>query len=182
MPETNHDETTSRRSLLRTAAVSAAGLTATAGVAAGQDTGGASGNSRGEDYVWHALADRRDLRPDDQFAIVSDVVRYTPRPRDVRDSWFHSYNTRKIRWIGTGEVDRIYVAADARLPEYDREAGYVVDTDATEVQPQLWSADTDWSIFGDNARYDSVSVNPLDAERANELLADQDWWRPVGGT
>lgn len=171
------DET--RRSFLKKGAVATAGATAASGVASAQNDDDDDGIDVGGDLDdnWKALIFASNFHPEARFAIVSDVVEWTPNYGDVRDSWFSDYNTRQIRWMNTGEIVSLFVAHEANVGEYDDDLGFITDPDDDQNQPQLFEMNREWTPFGDNPRLVTVNVSPVGEDTEDGILENDDWWQ-----
>ncbi|WP_121820862.1 twin-arginine translocation signal domain-containing protein [Halostella salina] len=161
-----------RRSFMKKGAVAAAGTgLAMSGTAAAQEGSG------GLDDEWKALIQESNFHPNARFAIVSDVVDWTPNYGDIQDSFFSDYNTRMIRWQNTGEVVPFWPANEANLGAFDGEQGYVGDgDDSDDDHPQLFELNREWTPFGDNPDLITVSASPVNEDEEDELLDIDDWW------
>ncbi|WP_135536847.1 twin-arginine translocation signal domain-containing protein [Halostella pelagica] len=163
------DET--RRSFMKKSAVATAG----AGLAA-SGTVSAQEGSGGLDDNWKALIQASNFHPEAKFAIVSDVVNWTPNYGDIQDSFFSEYNTRMIRWQNTGEVVPLWAAHEANLGSFDGNRGFVTDADDDQNQPQLFEMNKEWTPFGDNPELITVQVSPVNEEEEDGILDVDDWW------
>lgn len=170
------DET--RRSFMRKGAaatgVAAVGAGATGTAAAGGGGGGVPDGQK-------ALIFADNFHPFGRFTFVSPVIDWFPNYQEVRSSAWSSYNTRQIRWQGTGNVVNLWVAQDAEIGQYDSDLGFVTDADDDGNQPQLFEMDRDWTPFSDNPRLMTVSFSPVGEEEEDDILDNDDWWQGDGG-
>ncbi len=165
----------SRRSVLKTGALTTAGLTLTGvgSAAAQQDDGIVDGESD------KALMFADQFNPNSRFVITSPVIEWNPNVQEVRDADWSEYNTRMIRYLNTGQRAQFFMAEDAEVPEYDQQAGYVVDaegdTQQGNPQPEVFSMEQEWAPFG-ASRLVTVNFSPVGEDEEDDLLDDEDWW------
>ena len=164
----------SRRSVLKTGALTTAGLALTGvGSAAAQDGDVVDGESD------KALMFADEFNPNSRFVITSPVIRWNPNVQEVRDADWSEYNTRMIRYLNTGQRAQFFMAEDAEVPEFDQEAGYVVDaegdTQQDTPQPEVFSMEQEWAPFG-ASRLVTVNFSPVGEDEEDDLLDDEDWW------
>ncbi|QLH84231.1 hypothetical protein [Halosimplex pelagicum] len=170
----------SRRSVMKKSALAAAGTAAAsgAGVAAAQDD---DGDDAGVQDSQKALLFTDSVRPRADFVVTSPVVEWVPHVEEVRDNVWSDYNTRMIRYLGTGERATIFVAEEAELPEYDEEAGYVIDdagdtADDGTVQPEVFTIDPEFTLFDTDGWLTTINFSPVGEDEEDDLLDNEDWW------
>lgn len=169
----------SRRSVLKN------GVLATAGAGlAGASTGSGAAQIDDDDEVledqeWDkAIMAVTQFQPRSRFIITSPVLQWNPDVEEIRDNVWSEYNTRAIRYLNTNEQVLFWQAHEAEVPNYNEEAGYVVDAEGDTFedgtpQPEIFRMRGDASIFGDSG-YVTVQFTPVGEDEEDELLDDED--------
>jgi len=90
------------------------------------------------------------------------------------------------RYLNTGQRAQFFMAEEAEVPEFDQEAGYVVDAegDTTEQgtpQPEVFRMHQEWAPFG-ASRLATVNFTPVGEDEEDALLETEDWWIDGDGT
>ncbi|MFC7195595.1 hypothetical protein ACFQL4_14790 [Halosimplex aquaticum] len=166
---------------MKKSAIAAAGtgVAATgAGAAAAQegdetDTGG--GDSQ------KALMFSQSVNPFSEFVITSPVLEWVPNVEEVRDNVWSDYNTRMIRYLGTGQRATFFQAQDAQVPNFNQEAGYVVDAEGDTAddgtpQPEVYRLEPESTFFDPNGWLQTVNFSAVGEDEEDDFLDDEDWW------
>ncbi|WP_136716316.1 hypothetical protein [Halorientalis salina] len=172
-----------RRSVLKTGTLATAGLALGTGTATAQEDDG-DGGGLGEEYD-KALMFADQFNPNSKFVISSPVLQWNPNVQEVREAAWSEYNTRMIRYLNTGQRATFFQAEAAEVPEFDQEAGYVVDAegDTSEQgtpQPEVFDMHQEWAPFG-ASRLVTVNFTPVGEDEEDALLEQEDWWTQDGG-
>lgn len=187
--DTTHIESDeSRRSILKKGALSVGALTVGGvGTAAAQEDDGGffDDDDDGEifDDQWRkALMYVGQARPGKRFVITSPVIDWTPDIGEIQDNIWSNYNTRTMRYLNSDEQHLFWVAHEAEIPEYDDEAGYVVDPEGdtgpnNSPQPEVYSMHSEWTPLGGDAAYITLNFTPVGEDEEDTLLETEDWWR-----
>ncbi|WP_436906611.1 hypothetical protein [Halosimplex marinum] len=172
----------SRRSVMKKSALAAAGTAAAsgAGVAAAQDDDDDGDDAEAAESQ-KAILFTDSVRPRSDFVVTSPVIRWNPNVEEVRDNVWSDYNTRMIRYLGTGERATIFVAEEAELPEYDEEAGYVIDdagdtADDGTVQPEVFTVQPEFTLFDTDGWLTTINFTAVGEDEEDDLLDNEDWW------
>lgn len=169
----------SRRNFMKKGALATAGVgLATSGTATAQE--------EDDDDVFvnneqaQCVMFQNDFRPGSEFVITSPVIDWSPRvPADLGTP-FEGYNTRIISYRGTGDNVLFFQAQDAQVPNYNEEAGYVVDDDQTFgenefTQPEVFSLWNDASFFEGTNRLVTATFSPTEEDFENDIWNDEDF-------
>ncbi len=169
-----------RRSVLKSGALATAG----AGLA-GVTSGGATaqdddGLADGQEWD-KAIMPVGQFQPNSRFIITSPVLEWSPNVPEIRDNVWSEYNTRAIRYLNTNEQVLFWQAQDAEVPNFNQEAGYVVDAegdtapDGNTPQPEVFRMRAQYSPFGDSG-YVTVNFTPVGEDEQDDWLDNDDWW------
>lgn len=173
----------SRRSFMKKGAAATAG---TSLLAAGM--GNAAAQNGDDDWFDDAFAESDkalmftdQVRPGAFFVITSPVLQWNPNVEAVEDNIWSEYNTRQIRYINTRERATFFQAHAAEVPNFNQEAGYVVDDDETfgenqTPQPEVFVLDPDPAVFSDSPFLMEVQFSPVGEKEEDDLLEDEGWW------
>ncbi|MFB6164394.1 MAG: hypothetical protein ABEJ31_04480 [Haloarculaceae archaeon] len=179
------DET--RRSVLKKGAMATAGAglaSSATGSAAAQDNGTDGGNDGGVlggDQTWQkAIMPVSQFQPNSRFVITSPVVRWSPNVAAIRDDVWSDYNTRTIRYLNTNENVLFWQAHEAQVPNYNKDAGYVVDAEGdtgpnNTPQPEVFRMHPEYSPLGDTG-FLTVQFTPVGEDEEQTWLENNDWW------
>ncbi|MFB6179366.1 MAG: hypothetical protein ABEI77_06550 [Halorientalis sp.] len=164
-----------RRSVLKTGSLAAAGLSVIgSGTAAAQN-----GNGGVDQASDKALLFADEFNPNARFVITSPVIRWVPKVEQVRDADWSDYNTRMIRYLNTGQRATFFMAEAAEVPEFDQDAGYVVDAEGDTTQgtpqPEVFQMNQEYAPFG-ASRLVTVNFRPVGEDEEDRLLGNEDWW------
>ncbi|WP_224332386.1 hypothetical protein [Haloprofundus halobius] len=107
---TTDERESTRRTVLKTGALSAGGLAL--GLSA---TGGAAAQTDGNQPRYKALFQSNNFNPGARLRIVSGVVNYTPQQTGFT-AW-SDYNTRIATYLNTNERFLVYPADDANIQQ-----------------------------------------------------------------
>ena len=173
-----------RRSVLKSGALATAGASlATGGVAAqeGDGAGDGAGDGVGDGQNWmKGILPAAQFRPSARFIITSPVIEWTPNIAEIQDNVWSEYNTRAIRYLNSNEQVLFWQAQDAQVPEFNQQAGYVVDS-AGDVgpnntpQPEIYRMNTEYAPFGTSG-YVTVQFSPVREDEEDDWLDNDDWW------
>ncbi|WP_225333197.1 hypothetical protein [Halomicrobium urmianum] len=167
-----------RRSVLKKGAAATAGLGLTAagsGSAAAQDDGD---DDIIDDREWDkAIIPAGQFQPRSRFIITSPVLQWNPRVEEIRDNVWSEYNTRAIRYLNSNEHVLFWQAQDAEVPEFDQEAGYVVDAEGDTFQddtpqPEVFRMHSEGALFGDSG-YVTINFTPVGEDEEDQLFNDE---------
>lgn len=166
-----------RRSVLKKGALATAG----AGLA-GISTGGAAAQVEDDgvvdDQEWDkGIISTGQFQPRGRFIITSPVLRWNPRVEEIRDNVWSEYNTRLIRYLNTNDIVPFWQAHEAEVPDFNEQAGYVVDDEGDTfqdgtVQPEVFRMNADASLFGDSG-YLTVQFTPVGEDEEEALFDDE---------
>lgn len=176
----------SRRSVLKKGAVAAGGLalgTAATGSAAAQQ-------DDNDDFINDEQIDGAmfigDFDPDREFIITSPVIDYTPNVNENIEGVFDQFNTRMIQYQNSKRQAQFFVSADAQLPSYNPQVGYVVDDDQNfgpnqRPQPEIYTLRNNAQFFDNsNQALLNVTASPLEENNEDDVLdtggSGSDWW------
>jgi hypothetical protein len=170
----------SRRSVLKKGALATAGagiVGASADSVAAQEGEGTESPEGSQT----ALMNVGQARPGRHFVVTSPVIDWLPDVEEIQDAVWGDYNTRVIRYLNSDEQFLFWVAQDAELPEYDEQAGYVVDAEGDTAedgtpQPEVYEFHREFSPFGDSA-YVTLNFAPIDESEEDQILQLEDWWQ-----
>lgn len=135
-----------------------------------------------------------DFNPNGEFIITSDVIEWTPNVNENIQGVFDQFNTHMIKYQNSNRQAQLFIAADAELPPFNSQLGYVVDNDENygsneQPQPELYTVQQDAQFF-DNANQSliNVTVSPLEENNEDDILdftdrtgdgrtgGGGDWW------
>ncbi|WP_226012051.1 hypothetical protein [Halomicrobium salinisoli] len=165
-----------RRSVLKKGAAATAGLGLTAassGSAAAQDD-----DEVLEDQEWDkAIMPAGQFQPRSRFIITSPVLQWNPRVEEIRDNVWSEYNTRAIRYLNSNEHVLFWQAEDAEVPNFNQEAGYVVDAEGDTFQdgnpqPEIFRMHSESALFGDSG-YMTVNFTPVGEDEEDQYFNDE---------
>lgn len=165
-----------RRSVLKSGTLATAGLALGSGTASAQDDGDTL-----DTQEWDkAIMPLSQFHPASYFVITSPVIRWQPRVPEIRDNVWSEYNTRAIRYLNTDETSLFWQAQDAEVPEYDQQAGFVVDAEGdtgpnNTPQPEVFRMRAEYSPFGATG-FVTVNFTPVGEDEEDSLLGNEDWW------
>ena len=169
----------SRRSFMKKGAVAsgaaALGLSGV-GTAAAQDEGAEDDSDdfiNAEAESISAAMFSTAFRPGGRFIITSPVIDWTPDVQQNIAGQFEKFNTRVIQYVDTNEQVLFFQAQDAEVPNYNEDAGYVVDNDeewgiGDEVQPEVYAFGYDQEVFGGQNQQGLISVTARPLEEDEE--------------
>ena len=123
---------------------------------------------------------QNDFRPESEFVIVSPVIDWTPRVPANLGTPFEGYNTRIISYRDSGDNVLFFQSQDAQVPNYNEEAGYVVDDDESFgenefTQPEVFSLWNDASFFEGTNRLVTASFSAVEEDFENDIWDDEDF-------
>lgn len=175
----------SRRDVLKTGALTTAGLTvAGTGTAAAQidEEEGVGVDDDDDVFVndeqWNCVMFQNDYRPESEFVITSPVIDWTPNVPANLGSPFQGYNTRMIRYRGTGDNVLFFQSQDAQIPQFDEELGYVPDGDEEFAenetpQPQVFSLWQDATFHEETTRLVTANFSPVEEDFEDSVLGEE---------
>lgn len=177
-PESSNDRSSSgssRRGFMKKGAVATAGLAAVPGMAAAQDD---DNDTFVNDARYRCVMFQNDFRPDADFIITSPVLDWTPDVPANLGNPFENYNTRMIRYRGTGENVLFFQAQDAQVPNFNQEAGYVVDDDQSFgenefTQPEVFSLWNEASFYEGTNRLVTGFFSPVEEDYENQIFEEE---------
>jgi len=167
-----------RRSVLKKGAAATAGLGLTAGAtgsAAAQDD---DDDGVFEDQEWDkAIIPAGQFQPRGRFIITSPVLEWNPRVEEIRDNVWSEYNTRVIRYLNTNDMVVFWQAEDAEVPNFNQEAGYVVDAEGDTFedgspQPEIFRMHSEGALFGDSG-FMTVNFTPVGEDEEDQFFNDE---------
>ena len=189
-----------RRSAMKMGALGASGLVfglAGTGSAAAQESDQQNAQQDDDDlFVNEEQIDAAmyigDFNPNGEFVITSDVIEWTPNVNENIQGVFDQFNTHMIKYQNSNRQAQLFIAADAELPPFNSQLGYVVDDDENygsneQPQPEVYTVRQDAQFF-DNANQSliNVTVSPLEENNEDDILdfTDRagggdgwfDWW------
>ncbi len=164
-----------KRGALATAAAGLAGVTS--GGAAAQESDGTPGDDRN---LMSAIISAALYRPNARFFITSPVLDWSPKVPEVQDNVWSDYNTRVLRYLNTDQEAMFYQAHEAQIPQFDQEAGYVVDAEGDTgpngaPQPEIFRMHPGFGLLGDS-RYMAIRFSSVPEEEEDDWLDNDDWW------
>ena len=169
----------SRRNFMKKGALATAGVGLTAsGTAAAQEED--DDDVFANDEQWTFIMFQNDFRPESEFIITSPVLDWTPDVPANLGSPFEGFNTRMIRYRGTGDNVLFFQSQGAQVPNYNEEAGYVVDDDQTFgenefTQPEVFSLWNDASYYEGTNRLVTGSFSPVEEDFENQIFGEEDF-------
>lgn len=167
-----------RRSVLKGGALATAGV-GLAGVTTG--SGAAQDNGVVDNQEWDkAIIAASHFQPRGRFIITSPVLQWDPNVEEIEDNVWSEYNTRMIRYLNNREQVPYWQAHQAEVPEYNQQAGYVVDAEGDTgpnktPQPEIFRMHSEGSLFGASG-YVTINFTPVSEDEEDDLLDDDDWW------
>lgn len=165
-----------RRSVLKSGALATAG----AGLA-GASTGGAAAQDDDDvldNQEWDkAIIAAAHFQPASRFIITSPVLQWDPNVEEIEDNIWSEYNTRAIRYLNQNEQVFFWQAHEAEIPNFNQEAGYVVDAEGDTfqdgtMQPEIFRMHSEGSIFGDSG-YVTVNFTPVGEDEEDAFFDDE---------
>lgn len=123
---------------------------------------------------------QNDFRPGSEFIITSPVIEWTPNVPQNLGSPFEGYNTRIIRYRGSGDNVVFFQSQDAQVPNFSQEAGFVVDDDEDFgenefVQPEVFSLWNQASFFEGTTRLVTARFSPVEEDFENQIFDEEDF-------
>ena len=176
----HHGPEESRRGLLRKGALATGsavlGLSITGSAAAQEDDADAFRNEE----RFRCVLFQEDFRPGSEFVITSPVLDWTPPVPVDLGTPFEGYNTRMIRYLGTGDNTVFFPSQDARIPGFDREAGYVVDDDENFgedefAQPEVFALRNEASFHEGTTRLVTGLFSSVEEDREDTIWDGEDF-------
>lgn len=173
-----------RRSAMKMGALGASGLVlglAGTGSAAAQESDQQNAQQDDDDlFVNEEQIDAAmytgDFNASGNFIITSDVIEWTPNVNENIQGVFDQFNTHMIKYQNSNRQAQLFIAADAELPPFDSQLGYVVDDDENygqneHPQPEVYTVRQDAQFF-DNANQSliNVTVSPLEENNEDDIL------------
>lgn len=173
-----------RRSAMKMGALGASGLVlglAGTGSAAAQESDQQNAQQDDDDlFVNEEQIDAAmytgDFNASGNFIITSDVIEWTPNVNENIQGVFDQFNTHMIKYQNSNRQAQLFIAADAELPPFNSQLGYVVDDDENygeneQPQPEVYTVRRDAQFF-DNANQSliNVTVSPLEENNEDDIL------------
>lgn len=173
-----------RRSAMKMGALGASGLVlglAGTGSAAAQQSDQQNAQQDDDDlFVNEEQIDAAmytgDFNASGNFIITSDVIEWTPNVNENIQGVFDQFNTHMIKYQNSNRQGQLFIAADAELPPFNSQLGYVVDDDENygsneQPQPEVYTVRQDAQFF-DNANQSliNVTVSPLEENNEDDIL------------
>ena len=174
------DGESTRRSVLKSGALAtaAAGLVgASAGGAVAQESDGTAGAGRN----WmRAIMSTAQFRSRSRFIITSPVLDWSPDVAGIQNNVWSQYNTRVIRYLNTNQQGLFFQAQDAQVPEFDQQAGYVVDGEGDTApngtpQPEIYRMNARFGPLGTSG-YVAIQFRSVSENEEDDWLDNNDWW------
>lgn len=122
---------------------------------------------------------QNDFRPESEFIITSPVIEWTPNVPVDLGSPFKGYNTRVIRYRGTGDNVLFFQSQEADIQQFDEGLGYVPDDDEEFaenkiVQPEIYSLWNEASFYEETNRLVTAFFSPVEEDAEDDFLNDED--------
>lgn len=169
-----------RRSVLKSGALATAGAGlagATSGSGVAQEGDGEGDGVVGDQNWRKGIMAVTQFQPTARFIITSPVIEWSPNVEEIQDNLWSEYNTRVVRYLNSNEQVLFWQAQDAQVPEFNQQAGYVVDAEGDTFQegrpqPEIFRMRAESSPLGASG-YVTVNFAPVGEDEENQFFDDE---------